>query len=97
MQVRDDVAWSASDFVLAAVLLTTLGVALELAVKRAGNRLLAAGIAAFGIAAAVGGQQDDAPGLVLIGLLLLASACALAARTSRRAPQQEGEIERGGT
>jgi hypothetical protein len=83
MQLTEEVVWSLADFVLAGVLLTTIGVALELAVRRAGNRLAAIGIGALGVAAGFAGQADDAPGLVLLGLLLIASACALAVRTER--------------
>jgi hypothetical protein len=36
------------------------------------------------VAAAVFGEADDAPGLVLLGILLIASACALGARTAQR-------------
>ena len=42
------------------------------------------GIAVIGVAAAVFGEADDAPGLVLLGLLLIASACVLGVRTARR-------------
>src|SRR5215217_2329601 len=76
----EDVAWSLADFVLAGVLLTAIGFALELAVRKAGNRAIAIGIAAVGVAAAVFGEAGDAPGLVLLGLLLIASACALGVR-----------------
>lgn len=82
MQFTDEVVWSPADFVLAGVLLTTIGVALELAVRRAGNRVTAIGIGALGAAAGIVGQADDAPGLVLLGLLLVASACALGVRTA---------------
>jgi hypothetical protein len=61
-----------------------IGVALELAARRAGSLPAAFGIAAFGVAAAVFGEADDAPGLVLLGILLIASACALGARTAQR-------------
>jgi hypothetical protein len=73
MLFTDEVVWSLADFVLAGVLLATIGVALELAVKRAGNLATAIGIAVLGVA-------DDAPGLVLLGILLIASACALGVR-----------------
>src|SRR3954447_17312340 len=76
MQFSEDVVWSLADFVLAGVLLATVGVALELAARRAGNRATAIGIAAAGVAAAVLGEADDAPGLVLLGILLVAGACA---------------------
>jgi hypothetical protein len=84
MLITDDVVWSLADFVAAGVLLTTIGVALELAVRRAGDLAAALGIAALGIAAAVLGEADDAPGLVLLGVLLIASACALGLRTAHR-------------
>jgi hypothetical protein len=77
MLITDDVVWSLADFVAAGVLLTTIGVALELAMRRAGNLAAALGIAALGIAAAALGEADDAPGLVLLGMLLiLSSVCA---------------------
>ena len=41
MQLTDDVAWTTVDFVVAGALLTIIGVALELAVKRAGTRGIA--------------------------------------------------------
>jgi hypothetical protein len=83
MQFTDDVVWSLADFVAVAIFLTTLGVALELAVRKVGNLAVAAGIAAVGIAAAVWGNADDAPGLVLLGLLLIVSACVLGVRTAQ--------------
>jgi hypothetical protein len=84
MQFTDEVVWSLADFVLAGILLTVVGVALELAVKKAGNLPAAIGIAALGVAAAVLGEADDAPGLVLLGILLIVSACALGVRTAQR-------------
>jgi len=84
MLITDDVVWSLADFVAAGVLLATIGVALELAVRRAGNLAAALGIAALGVAAAVLGETDDAPGLVLLGIMLIASACALGVRTAQR-------------
>jgi hypothetical protein len=81
--IGDDVVWSLADFVAAGVLLA-IAVALELAARRAGSLPAAFGIAAFGVAAAVFGEADDAPGLVLLGILLIASACALGARTAQR-------------
>jgi hypothetical protein len=83
MRFTDEVVWSLADFVLAGILLTVLGVALELAVKKAGNLPAAIGIAAVGVAAAFLGKADDAPGLVLLGILLIASACALGVRTAQ--------------
>lgn len=84
MLFTDEVVWSLADFVLAGVLLATIGVALELAVRKAGNLAAAIGIAALGVVAAVVGEADDAPGLVLMGLLLVGSACALGVRTAQR-------------
>ena len=83
MQLTDEVVWSVADFVVVGALLATIGVALELAVRRAGNLAAAIGIAALGVAAAVFGEADDAPGLVLLGILLLVSACALGVRTAQ--------------
>jgi hypothetical protein len=79
-----DADWSAGDFVLAAVLLAVVGVGIELTVCNAGNLATCAGIGAVGVAAAVLGEADDAPGLVLLGLLLLASAGMLTTRILRR-------------
>jgi hypothetical protein len=84
MLITEDVVWSLADFVGAAVLLTIVGVAIELAVRRAGNLAAAVGIAVLGVAAALFGEADDAPGLVLLGLVLIASACALGVRTAQR-------------
>jgi hypothetical protein len=83
MRFTDEVVWSLADFVAAGVLVTTIGVALELAVRRAGNRVTAVGIAALGVAAGIVGEADDAPGLVLLGILLIVSACALGVRTAQ--------------
>jgi hypothetical protein len=83
MLITDDVVWSLADFAVAGSLLTAIGVALELAVKKAGNLATAIGIAALGVAAAVFGKADDAPGLVLLGILLVVSACALGVRVAQ--------------
>lgn len=84
MQLSEDVVWSLADFVVAGVLLALIGAVLELAARAAGNLLLAAGVAALGILAGFAGQADDAPGLVLLGLALCASAVALGIRRVRR-------------
>jgi hypothetical protein len=83
MQLTDEVVWTAQDFVAAGILLTMTGVAAEVALRRAGNLPIALGIAAFGIAATVVGEADDAPGLVLLGILLIGSACALGMRKAQ--------------
>jgi hypothetical protein len=84
MLITDDVVWTLADFAVAGVLLATIGVALELAVRKAGNLAAALGIAAVGVAAATFGEADDAPGLVLLGILLIVSACGLGVRTAQR-------------
>ena len=84
MLISDDVVWSLADFAVAGVLLATIGVALELAVRKTGNLATALGIAAVGVAAAIFGEADDAPGLVLLGILLVASAFALGVRAAQR-------------
>jgi hypothetical protein len=76
----ESVAWSPADFVLAGALLAIVGATIELAVRRAGNAAIALGVAVLGVAAAVLGELDDAPGLVLLGILLLAGACGIAIR-----------------
>ncbi len=84
MLITDDVVWSLADFAVAGVLLAAIGVTLELAVRKSGNLATALSIAAVGVAAAIIGEGDDAPGLVLIGILLIVSACALGVRTAPR-------------
>jgi hypothetical protein len=83
MLISEDIVWSLADFVLAGVLLATIGVALELAARKAGNLPGAVALAAVGAAAAILGEADDAPGLVLLGIVLIASACALGVRTAQ--------------
>jgi hypothetical protein len=83
MAFRSDVVWSPADFVLAGVLLTVIGVTLELAIRRSGKLTTSAGIAVLGVGAAIAGGSDDAPGLVLMGLLLIAGAGAMAVRMTR--------------
>jgi hypothetical protein len=83
MLFSDEVVWSLADFVLAGVLLAVIGVAVELAIKKAGNRPAAIGIAVLGVAAGIFGNADDAPGLVLLGIVLILSACALGVRTAQ--------------
>ncbi len=81
MLFTDDVVWSLADFVVAGSFLAVIGIALELAVKKEGNLAAAIAIAAVGVAAAIFGKADDAPGLVLLGILLIVSACGLGVRT----------------
>ena len=83
MVFTDQVVWTPADFVVAGALLATIGVALELAARNTGNLATAIGIGALGVAAAAFGQAGDAPGLALLGILLVGSACALRVRTAR--------------
>jgi peptidoglycan/LPS O-acetylase OafA/YrhL len=83
----DGEAWSVWDFVAAGVFLAGIGVVIELAVKRMGNLALAIGLAVVGVLAGVAGEADDAPGLVLLGIVLVVSACALGVRSRTRPPQ----------
>jgi hypothetical protein len=83
--VSDEWVWTLADFVFVGALLTTIGVVFEVAARRAGSRTLAVCIALLGVAAAVVGEADDAPGLVLLGMALIASACAVAWRRRQHA------------
>ena len=83
MLVTDAVVWTLADFILAGVVLAIIGTAIELAVRKSGNRLAAAGIAILGGLAIPSGFADDAPGLIVLGLLLLASAFAVAVQIRR--------------
>jgi hypothetical protein len=83
MQFTDEVVWTVWDFLVVGVLLAVIGVALELAVKRAGGLALAICVAALGVASCFFGMAGDAPGLVLIGIVLVAGACALIVRTTQ--------------
>lgn len=80
MQFSDSVVWSLGDFVVAGVLLAILGTVLELAVRRTASLAVAVATGLLGIAAAVFGEADDAPGMVLLGLALVAGAVALGVR-----------------
>jgi hypothetical protein len=84
MQFSDEVDWGVADFVLAGVLLGGTGLLLELAARKPGNLALRAAAAAIGVAAIVLGEADDAPGLVLFGLLLIVGTVALTLRTVQR-------------
>jgi hypothetical protein len=88
--LSDGEAWSLGDFVAAGVFLAAIGVVIELAVKRVGNLALAIGIAVVGVLAGIAGEADDAPGLVLLGIVLVVSACALGVRArTRPAPHSQ--------
>ena len=82
--VSDSFDWGVFDFVLLAVLVAGAGWLLDLVVRRPRSLVYPAGAAVLGVAAMAAGEADDAPGLVLIGLLLLAGTAALTFRTLRR-------------
>jgi hypothetical protein len=84
MLVSDEVNWSVPDFVFAAVLLTGTGLLLELAARKRANLAFGAAAAAVGVAAIALGEADDAPGLVLFGLLVIVGTVALTVRTAQR-------------
>jgi hypothetical protein len=50
----------------------------------------ALGVVAIGVTAAMHGEADDAPGLALIGILLIVGAFAFAVRTAYRVGRTHG-------
>jgi len=84
MQFTGEVDWGVADFVLAGVLVGGTGLLLELAARTPGRIAYRVGAVAIGVAAIVLGEVDDAPGLVLFGLLLIAATVTLAVRTALR-------------
>jgi hypothetical protein len=82
MQFTEEVNWSPFDFVFAAALLGGTGLLLELAVRKPSRFAYRVATTAVGVGAIVLGQVDDAPGLVLFGLLLIAGTIALAIKTA---------------
>lgn len=50
----------------------------------------ALGVIALGVTAAMAGEADDAPGLSLIGIVLIVGAFALAVRTAYRVGRTHG-------
>jgi hypothetical protein len=85
MQFTDEVDWGVADFVFAGVLLGGTGLLLERAIRRAGSIGHLAAATAIGVAAIVLGEADDAPGLMLFGLLLILGTVVLAIRRRLRA------------
>ena len=81
--VSDEAAWGVFDFVFAGVLIAGSGLLLEFAARNPGNLALKVVAAAIGVAAIALGEADDAPGLVLFGLLLIVGTVALTVRTLR--------------
>ncbi|HET8757453.1 MAG TPA: hypothetical protein VFM58_15650 [Solirubrobacteraceae bacterium] len=84
MQFTDEVAWGVADFVFAGILLGGTGMLLARAVTRAASLAYRIAAAVVGLAAIVLGEAEDAPGLVLFGLLVILGAVALTARTALR-------------
>jgi hypothetical protein len=83
-QLTGEANWGPADFVLAGLLLGGTGLLLEVALKKPANHALRGAAAAVGVAAMVLGEADDAPGLVLFGLLLVLGTVALTIRTLQR-------------
>jgi hypothetical protein len=83
-QFTEGEGWSPGDFVLAAVLLLGSGTLLELAARRPAGVVPRALAVAIGAAAAVLGEADDAPGLMLFGFVLVGGTIALSVRTALR-------------
>jgi hypothetical protein len=84
MLTSDDAAWGVFDFVFAGILLAGTGLLLELAARKPRNLALNVVAVAIGVAAIAFGEADDAPGLVLFGLLVIVGTVALAVRTAVR-------------
>ena len=84
MQFTEEVKWSAFDFAFAAALLGGTGFLLELAVRTPSNIAYRTATAAAGVVAIVLGEADDAPGLVLFGVLLIVATVALTVSTAQR-------------
>lgn len=80
MAASNDVDWSVADFVLAGTLLGLIGICVEIAIRRRGNPVFAGAVACLGVVAAVAGALDDAPGLVLLGVMMIAGGGAVARR-----------------
>ena len=86
MAISNEVEWSITDFVLAGSLLAIIGICIDTAVRRRGNLLIAGTVAGLGVAAAVIGELDDAPGLVLLGALMIAGGGTVAHRRLQSTP-----------
>jgi hypothetical protein len=84
MQFTEEVNWSLFDFVFGAALLGGTGLLLELAVRKPSRIAYRAGTTPVGVGAIVLGQVDDAPSLVLFGLLLIVGTVALTIKTAQR-------------
>ena len=74
--------WRVGDFVLAAALLLASGMLVELALVSERSLVYRAIAAVIGFFAIAAGSADDAPGLVLFGLVLLGTLLVLTATTA---------------
>ena len=84
MLVSDGTDWGVFDFVFAGVLVAGTGILLEVAARHPRSIALRVAAAAVGVAAIALGEADDAPGLVLFGLLLIVGTVAMTVRTALR-------------
>ena len=84
MRFTDEVNWTPFDLAFAFVLLAGAGSLLELALKKPGRPVYRVSATALGVVAIVLGEADDAPGLVLFGLLLIGGTVALTIKRVRR-------------
>jgi hypothetical protein len=84
MQFTEEVNWSLFDFVFAGAVLGGSGFLLDLAVRKPSSIAYRVALAAVGVVAIALGEADDAPGLVLFGVLLVVGTIALTARTVQR-------------
>jgi hypothetical protein len=80
MLVSDGTDWGVFDFVFAGALVAGTGLLLELAARRPRALVYRVAAAAIGVVAIALGEADDAPGLVLFGLLLIVGTVALTIR-----------------
>lgn len=80
-------AWSLFDFIFAGTLLMMSGVFFEVVVRKPGSRVSAVVMPVLGAvagASVVLGEFDDAPGLMLFGVVLMIGAIAIGVRTAHR-------------
>ena len=84
MQFSEEVNWTVGDFVFAAILLAGTGFLIEVAIRRPDNLAYKAAAVMIAIAAILLGEADDAPGLVLFGLVVIVGTLAMGVRSAQR-------------